>query len=233
MPRNRVLSKQQRSGLSRCFYLLRFASSLTLPGCGWLRRPGGRANVRVTTARRVPPGAAKYDQNPSFSSTGLWNRSKILLCIVKPASTLFFFKSKNLKSHLLFKFHFRPPSPVFPISCLKCPSFTCLLHCGGFIRNRGHKSAFSGFFLFVCFFRFPGGCVRSGGRQEDLARIGTRLWRGGWVGGIDRTGGKNKNIRAKGPASLQPECVAQQCVCVGVCARVCVERLCTRRRCIG
>lgn len=41
----------------------------------------------------------------------------------------------------------------------------------------------------------------------------------GW-GGIDRTGGKNKNIRAKGPASLQPECVTVQCVCVGVCARV-------------
>lgn len=58
---------------------------------------------------------------------------------------------------------------------------------------------------------------------------------GGRWGGIDRNGGKNKNIRAKGPASLQPECVTVQCVCGGVCvcARVCVERVCTRQRCIG
>lgn len=38
-------------------------------------------------------------------------------------------------------------------------------------------------------------------------------------------GGKNKNIRAKGPASLQPECVTVQCVLVGVCMCVCVWRV--------
>lgn len=95
------------------FYLLRFTSSRTLPGCGWLRRPGGRANVRVATARRVPPGAAKYYRDPPpFSGTGFSNRSQILLSIVKPASILFFFflnlKISNTTYYLSFIFTLRP-----------------------------------------------------------------------------------------------------------------------------